>query len=43
MPLEVELKWLQEEGTYEPVEMSAWAAPIVPVLKSDKTQCENLW
>ena len=35
--VEVELKQLQEEGTLEPVEVSAWAAPIVPVLKSDKT------
>ena len=35
--VEVELKWLQEKGTLESVEMSAWAAPIVPVLKSDKT------
>ena len=35
--VEVELKWLQEEGTLEPVEVSAWATPIVPVLKSDNT------
>ena len=35
--VEMELKWLQEEGTLEPVEISAWAAPIVPVSKSDKT------
>ena len=35
--VEVELKRLQEEGTLEPVGLSAWAAPIVPVLKSDKT------
>ena len=35
--VEVELKRLQEEGTLEPVEISVWAAPIVPVLKSDKT------
>ena len=27
--VEVELKRLQEEGTLEPVEMSAWAVPIV--------------
>ena len=40
--VEVELKRLQEEGTLEPVEISAWAAPIVPFLKSDD-QCENLW
>ena len=31
-----ELTRLQEEGTLEPVEVSEWAAPIVPVLKSDK-------
>ena len=35
--VEVELKRLQEEGTLEPVEISAWAALIVQVLKSDKT------
>ena len=35
--VEVELKWLQKEGTLEPVEIFAWASPIVPVLKSDKT------
>ena len=33
----MELKWLQEEGTLEPVEVSAWTTPIIPVLKSDKT------
>ena len=32
-----ELQRLQDEGTLEPVEMSDWAAPMVPVLKSDKT------
>ena len=31
--VEVELKRLQEEGTLEPVEMSAWVAPLVLVLK----------
>ena len=34
--VEKELTRLQEEGTLEPVEMAEWAAPIVPVLKSDK-------
>ena len=28
---------MQEEGTFEPVKVSDWAAPIVPVLKSDKS------
>ena len=32
-----ELERLQREGTLEPVEIADWAAPIVPVLKSDKT------
>ena len=32
-----ELKRLQEEGTIEPGEISEWAAPIVAVLKSDKS------
>ena len=31
-----ELTRLQEERTLEPVEVSKWAAPIVPVLKRDK-------
>ena len=35
--VEKELTRLQEEGTIEPVEVAEWAAPIVPVLKSDKT------
>ena len=35
--VEKELRRLQEEGTIEPVEVAEWAAPIVPVLKSDKT------
>ena len=35
--VECELKLLQEEGTLEPVDISEWAAPIVAVLKSDKT------
>ena len=33
--IEVELKRLQHEGTIEPVQFSEWAAPIVPILKSD--------
>ncbi len=32
-----ELQRLLKEGTKEPVEIADWAAPIVPVLKSDKT------
>ena len=32
-----ELDRLTKEGTLEPVEISEWAAPIVAVLKSDKT------
>ena len=35
--VEETLKALVEEGTLEPVEFSNWAAPIVPVLKSDKS------
>ena len=35
--VEETLKDLVEEGTLEPVEFSNWAAPIVPVLKSDKS------
>ena len=35
--VEQELKRLQQEGTIEPVFFSAWAAPIVPILKSDGT------
>ena len=34
--VEQELKRLQDEGILEPVEISEWAAPIVPVLKRDK-------
>ena len=42
--VEAELQRLQEEGTLEPVEIADWAAPIVPVLKSDKSSvriCED--
>jgi len=34
--IEEELDRLVEEGTLEPIETADWAAPIVPVLKSDK-------
>ena len=34
--VESELDRLVAEGTLEPVETAEWAAPIVPVLKSDK-------
>ena len=33
--VEEELNRLVQEGILEPVEMSDWASPIVPVLKSD--------
>ena len=32
-----ELQHMQEKGTIEPVQVSDWAAPIVSVLKSDKS------
>ena len=35
--VEKELALLQEEGTIEAVEVSDWAAPIVAVIKSDKS------
>ena len=35
--VEKELQRLQDEGNIEPVQVSEWAAPIVPVLKSNKT------
>ena len=34
---EAELIRLQEEGTLEPIQVSDWAAPIVPLIKSDKS------
>ena len=34
--VEEELDCLVKEGTIEPIALSEWAAPIVPVLKSDK-------
>ena len=34
--VDMELNRLKVEGTLEPVEISEWAAPIVPVLKSAK-------
>ena len=30
-----ELERLQEQGVIEPVQLSDWAAPVVPVLKKD--------
>ena len=33
--VEEELKRLQQEGILEPIQFADWAAPIVPVLKSD--------
>ena len=35
--VEEELEQLVKEGTLEPVQFAEWAAPIVPVLKSDKS------
>lgn len=35
--VERELERLVEEGVLEPVQMAEWAAPIVPVLKADKS------
>ena len=34
--VEEDLKRLVNEGTLDPIEHSDWAAPIVPVLKSDQ-------
>lgn len=35
--VEKELERLQEEGTIEPVQFAEWAAPIVPIVKEDKS------
>ena len=35
--VEQELERLQEEGTMEPVQFAKWAAPIVPIVKEDKS------
>ena len=35
--VEKELERLEEEGVIEPISFADWAAPIVPVLKSNKT------
>ena len=35
--VEEELEWLVKQGILEPVEFAEWAAPIVPVVKSDKS------
>ena len=35
--MDAEIQRLLDEGTLEPVESSEWAAPIVAVLKGDKT------
>ena len=35
--VEAELERLQQQGTIEPVQFSEWAAPIVPVVKSDNS------
>ena len=35
--IEKELERLQEEGTIEPVQFADWAAPIVPIVKDDKS------
>jgi hypothetical protein len=35
--VEKELERLQEEGTIEPVQFADWAAPIVPIVKDDKS------
>ncbi len=34
--VEQEIQRLQKEGTIEPVEVSDWVAPIIPVIKRDK-------
>ena len=35
--IDLELNRLFKEGTLEPVDFSEWAAPIVPIVKEDKT------
>ena len=35
--IDLELNRLVKEGTLEPVDFSEWAAPIVPIVKEDKT------
>ena len=40
--VEEELQRLTEEDILEPVEFASWAAPIVPVLKSDKSSVQ-IW
>ena len=42
--VEIELNRLVTEGTLEPVKVAEWAAPIVAVLKSDKTNVRiRMW
>ena len=35
--IEAELERLENEGTIKPVELSDWATPIVPIVKSDSS------
>ena len=35
--VEEELDCLVKESIIEPIQLSAWAAPIIPVVKSDKS------
>ena len=37
--MEKELEHLKQQKVIEPVQISEWAAPIVPVLKPDGTIC----
>ena len=37
--IECELDCLQSEGIISSVEYSDWAAPLVPILKADRTVC----
>ena len=39
--VEMELNRLVSEGTLEPVQLSEWAAPIVPVLNTYRTEVNN--